>query len=88
MNDVKIRKSNRQQRKLRRRHPEPISRQETKVMEHVRKGLTHKEIGAKMFIAPSTVSTHVRNISRKWQTKNEPELVDKYLHRKYGLFDF
>jgi len=84
---MKIKHFNRQ-RKQARKDFGPISKQEVRVLEHLRNGKTAKEIGRELFIAPSTVSTHIHNVSKKWKVNKETALVNKYVMRKFGNLDF
>ena len=45
--------------------PDPLSPRETEVLQLIVQGLTNKEIGAQLFIAPSTVKRHTINIYNK-----------------------
>jgi DNA-binding CsgD family transcriptional regulator len=45
--------------------PSPLSAREAEVLRLVAGGLTSKEIGRRLFVAPSTVNQHVRSIFHK-----------------------
>ena len=83
-----MRKANRIARKRARRNHEPISKQEMKVLELLRHGKIHKEIGNELNIATSTVSKHVNNVSHRLKVNKETALINKYLHNKHGIIDF
>ena len=83
----KIRKSNRMRSRINRNF-EALTSAEVLVMELLRKGNCHKEIGDKIHRSPKTISTHARNIQRKYNVRKETAAVDIYLHRKHGILDF
>ena len=56
---------------------ESLSRTETQVVELVTKGLTNREIGARLFISRRTVETHVSHIFRKLDVSSRVELAAK-----------
>jgi DNA-binding CsgD family transcriptional regulator len=48
---------------------------ETQIVELVMKGGTNAEIGAKLFISPSTVEYHLRNMFQKLGVSSRTKLV-------------
>ncbi len=60
-----------------------LSPKQIKVLEHVAKGMTNKEIGQKLGIAESTVKTHRRNICMKLNLKGPHALV-RWIARSNG----
>ncbi len=52
-----------------------LSEREFTVAERYATGETHKEIAAKLHIAPATVRNHLAAIYRKLEVKNKPELI-------------
>lgn len=59
-----------------------ISEREKEVIDHLRQGLTQKEIAGRMFIVPKTVEVHIRNLFERFDVKNSVELVAKYMKYK------
>ncbi|MGQ0575085.1 MAG: helix-turn-helix transcriptional regulator [Pseudonocardia sp.] len=53
----------------------PLSEREQEVGALVVDGLTHKEIGARLYISPKTVEQHVARLRRKLTATNRAELV-------------
>ncbi len=45
--------------------PDGLTPRETEVLRLMAEGLTKKEIATRLFLASSTVDTHIRNIYRK-----------------------
>jgi len=45
------------------------------ILEKICQGLTAKEIGGQLFIAPGTVETHKRNLLLKLNAKNTVDLA-------------
>ena len=54
-----------------------LSNKETEVLELISKGLTTKEIAAKLFVSSRTIETHRTNILKKFEVKNTAELIKK-----------
>ena len=54
-----------------------LSNKETKVLGLISKGLTTKEIAAKLFVSSRTIETHRANILKKLEVKNTAELIKK-----------
>ena len=52
-----------------------LTHRELEIIEFVRQGLSSKEIGEKLSIAPRTIDTHRRNILKKLSLKNSTELM-------------
>ncbi|UWX54375.1 LuxR C-terminal-related transcriptional regulator [Maribacter litopenaei] len=48
-----------------------LSQQEKKVVHHINKGLSNKEIASTLFISVSTVKSHINNIYKKLDVKSE-----------------
>ncbi len=65
-------------------HEKPVlTRRELEVLELIAKGLTNKEIADKLFVSPSTVDTHRKNLLAKFEVLNTAALV--HLAGKVGL---
>ena len=54
-----------------------LSNKETEVLELISKGLTTKEIAAKLFVSTRTIETHRNSILKKLEVKNTAELIKK-----------
>lgn len=54
-----------------------LTNKETEVLELISKGLTNKEIAAKLFVSSRTIETHRANILKKLEVKNTAELIKK-----------
>ncbi|MFD2164180.1 response regulator [Paradesertivirga mongoliensis] len=54
-----------------------LSKKETEVLGLISKGLTTKEIAAKLFVSSRTIETHRTNILKKLEVKNTAELIKK-----------
>jgi DNA-binding CsgD family transcriptional regulator len=52
-----------------------LSPRETQVAELVAEGLTYREVGAKLFISPDTVKTHILRVYEKTGASNKVELI-------------
>jgi len=52
-----------------------LTRREKEVLELIAGGMTNNEIGEKLFISPSTVDTHRKNLLSKFEAKNTAALV-------------
>ena len=52
-----------------------ITRREKEVLELIAEGLTNNEIAQKLFISPSTVDTHRKNLLIKFDAKNTASLI-------------
>ena len=52
-----------------------LTRREKEVLELIAEGMTNNEIGGKLFISPSTVDTHRKNLLAKFEAKNTASLI-------------
>ena len=52
-----------------------LTRREREILCHISRGLTNKQISAKLFISESTVKTHRNNIIKKLKIKNSAALA-------------
>ncbi len=59
-----------------------LSQREIEVLEQLKLGYDYKEIGAKLFISPSTVRKHIENIYLKLQVHNKMQAVQKAVEHK------
>ena len=50
-------------------------------------GNVQKEIADKLYIAPSTVATHMKNIYRKLNIRKETDLCRYWIFYEYGIAD-
>lgn len=57
--------------------PIVLTRREKEILELIAEGLTNNEIGGKLFISPSTVDTHRKNILIKFGVNNTAHLIKK-----------
>ena len=57
-------------------HKSVLSNREVAILQLFCKGLTYKEIGAKLNISPRTVETHKKNISTKINVRSTAEMVE------------
>ena len=55
--------------------PEPLSERELEVLTLVAAGETNQEIAGELFVAKSTVKTHIKNIYRKLDTHNRTQAL-------------
>ncbi|AFN74661.1 fimbrial Z protein signal transducer [Melioribacter roseus P3M-2] len=60
---------------------EKLSEREYEILRHIAEGLNNKEIGRLLFISEFTVLTHRRNIMRKLNVKNTPQLIVESIKR-------
>lgn len=60
-----------------------LTRREKEVLELVAEGMTNNEIGAKLFISPSTVDTHRNNLIAKFEAKNTASLIRLAAQKKF-----
>jgi DNA-binding NarL/FixJ family response regulator len=67
MYEIRVRKS-------KRKSFEPISKRELTIVQSLSHGKVHKVIANEHHLATSTVSTHIRNVSRKLGINKETEL--------------
>lgn len=61
-----------------------ISDREKQIINLLTKGLTQKEIAAKLFISNRTVESHIKNLTTKIGAKNSVHLVSIYTEYKNG----
>lgn len=61
---------------------ESLTRKELQVLRLAAEGLSNEQIGTRMFVAETTIRTHLRNINVKLDTRNRMEAVQ--LARKCG----
>ena len=54
-----------------------LSNKETEVLGLISKGLTTKEIAARLFVSSRTIETHRANVLKKLEVKNTAELIKK-----------
>lgn len=54
-----------------------LTRREKEVLEMIAEGLTNNEVAQKLFISPSTVDTHRKNILIKFGVNNTAHLIKK-----------
>ncbi len=52
-----------------------VTSREVEVLELIALGLSNAEIGARIFLSPRTVETHVTSLLRKTRTESRPQLV-------------
>ena len=52
-----------------------ITRREKEVLELIAEGMTNNEVAQKLFISPSTVDTHRKNLLVKFDAKNTASLI-------------
>ena len=55
--------------------PEPLSERELEVLTLIAAGKTNQEIAGELFVAKSTVKTHIKNIYRKFHTHNRTQAL-------------
>lgn len=60
-----------------------LTPREKEIVKMMESGLTYKEIGAKLFISPNTVHSHIKKIYEKLHAKNRRDLFTKA--RKKGV---
>jgi predicted ATPase/class 3 adenylate cyclase/DNA-binding CsgD family transcriptional regulator len=63
---------------------ESLTPTELEVVRHIAEGLTNPEIGERMFIARSTVKTHLMHIYAKLEVRNRSELAAAEAARRAG----
>jgi LuxR family transcriptional regulator, maltose regulon positive regulatory protein len=63
--------------------PEPLSERELEVLTLIAAGKTNQEIAGELFVAKSTVKTHIKNIYLKLDVRNRTQAVSRA--RKLGL---
>lgn len=60
-----------------------LSDREIEVLELISQGLTNNEIADKIFLSAHTVATHRKNLMRKFQAKNNVDLVISAIKEKF-----
>lgn len=63
-----------------------LTRREKEVLELIAEGLTNNEMGERLFVSPSTIDTHRKNLLMKLNAKNTAELVKLALVKKLISF--
>jgi DNA-binding NarL/FixJ family response regulator len=58
-----------------------VTRQQQRVLELATRGLTNKEIGARLYITESTVRFHIQNLKSRLGAQSKTELVVRALER-------
>ncbi|AUC13806.1 hypothetical protein BTO06_00975 [Tenacibaculum sp. SZ-18] len=56
-----------------------LTNQEMKIAHCISSDLSEKEIADKLFISPSTVHSHTKNIRKKFGVRSKAGIVQKYL---------
>jgi DNA-binding CsgD family transcriptional regulator len=65
-----------------------FSEREKEIAELLARGLSEKEIAAKLFISPATVNNHTRNIREKFGLSKNSEIILVYIaHRNKKPFN-
>ncbi|WP_159947665.1 response regulator transcription factor [Polaribacter septentrionalilitoris] len=59
-----------------------LSNKENEVLQLISKGMTTKEIAAKLFVSSRTIETHRANILKKLEVKNTAALIKKATEQK------
>lgn len=59
-----------------------LSNKENEVLQLISKGMTTKEIAAKLFVSARTIETHRANILKKLEVKNTAALIKKATEQK------
>jgi LuxR family transcriptional regulator, maltose regulon positive regulatory protein len=57
------------------RLPEPLSEREREVLALVVTGKTNVQVASELFVAPSTIKTHVKNVYKKLGVHNRPQAI-------------
>lgn len=60
----------------------PLTIKQAQVMEHVRRGLSAKEIAKTLGMSPDTVNAHVKEAFNRLGVQNRIEAVDRFNHAK------
>jgi DNA-binding NarL/FixJ family response regulator len=63
-----------------------ITRRESEILKLIADGLTNQEIADQLFISPSTVDTHRKNLLMKFNAKNTATLIKMVISK--GIIDF
>ncbi len=64
--------------------PRPLSHREKEVLAHVTLGRTNREIADALFLAESTVKTHLSSAFRKLDARSRSEAVNRILDPENG----
>lgn len=59
-----------------------LSKKENEILRLISKGMTTKEIAAKLFVSSRTIETHRANILKKFEVKNTAALIKKATEQK------
>jgi LuxR family maltose regulon positive regulatory protein len=62
---------------------EPLSEREIEVLQLIAEGLTNQEVASRLYLAPSTVKVHTRNIYGKLGAHHRADAVAKA--RAFGI---
>ena len=65
--------------------PRPLSHREKQIMALIVEGLTNQEIAGRLFLAESTVKTHVSSAFRKLDARSRAEAVARMQDPESGL---
>jgi two-component system, NarL family, response regulator NreC len=87
MENIKLRKSNRQS-KLDRRMKQPISKREMQIAKLTSHGKLSKEIASELFLSKFTVDKHLKNTKRKLSISNNAKLSRWVTEYENGLIHF
>ncbi len=60
-----------------------FSKRELDILNHIKKGLTSKEIAQKLIISEHTVNNHRKNILKKYDNKNMIEIIQMMSNKKF-----
>lgn len=63
---------------------EELTVREKEVLQHILSGKSNREIAQALFISESTVKTHARNISSKYDVGSRAELISTLLKNQSG----
>ncbi len=59
-----------------------LTERELKILEHISKDATYKDVAEDLDLSPATIRNHLHNIYKKLHVKNRDEAVDTYLKNK------
>lgn len=60
----------------------PLSQRETEVLRLLAKGMNYKEVAQELFLSPSTIKTHIKNIYSKMHVNSRAEAIYKAIKQK------